>query len=423
MQIKTSELFPRNFNPVFRSILSNEYTEYVLPGGRFSCKSSFISVAIRIIMRMNPSVCALAIRKTGATARDSVYTQLLWADDKLGLLNKHTTSPISISNGTQRVLFRGCDDPTKIKSIKVERGYIGILWFEETTEFRPEEVRSIIQSFMRGGNKFWIFFSYNPPVNRNNWCNKELTKEKPGRIVVHSNYLTVPQEWLGEQAIAEANWLKENNYRLYQNEYLGECTGSGLDVFENIKDTPMTHDEIGKFDYFFHGIDWGYFPDPWAYCGMAYKPNTRELFIFDELKAYKQGNKETSDLLVSHFRETKNWKWYNHVEPTAPAEFGVKLSPDSAEPKSIGDYRAYGWHCHEPEKTGLRDYGFKWLQSLTVIHIDRKRCPNTWAEFNEYEYQMDKNGAIISTYPEGQPDHFIACVRYAMEEIYRKRGL
>lgn len=423
MQVKTSELFPRNFNNLFRSLLKDQYTEYVLPGGRFSCKSSFVSVAIRLIMRMNPTVSALVMRKTADTLRDSVYNQMLWADDKLGLINKHTTSPLSISNGTQKVLFRGSDNPSKIKSIKVERGYIGILWFEEVTEFRPEEVRSIIQSFMRGGNKFWVFFSYNPPVNRNNWCNKELTIPKPGRIIVPSNYLTVPREWLGEQAIAEAEWLKEHNFRLYQNEYLGECTGSGLDVFENVKEISLTDDEIGKFDYYFHGVDWGYFPDPWAYCGMAYKPNTRELFIFDELKAYKQGNKETSDLLTKHLQETGAWKWYNTSMPTAPAEFGVKLTPDSAEPKSIADYRAYGWHCHEPTKTGLRDYGFKWLQSLTAIHIDRKRAPDAWEEFTGYEYETSKDGDIISTYPEGQADHFIACVRYGMEEVYKRKGL
>jgi len=422
MEIKTSKLFPSNFNNLFRAVLKNQYTEYVLPGGRFSCKSSIISICIRLLMRMHPSVSALVVRKTADTMRDSVYAQLLWADDQLGLLNKQTTSPLSISNGAQKVIFKGSDKPTKIKSIKVERGYIGILWFEEVTEFRPDEVRSIIQSFLRGGQKFWIFYSYNPPTNRNNWCNRELAKEKPGRIIVPSTYLTVNPDWLGEKAIAEANWLKENNFRLYQNEYMGECTGSGLDVFENVKDTRLTDDEIGKFDYFFHGVDWGYYPDPWAYCGMAYKPNTRELFIFDELKAYKQGNQETSNLLLDHFKAGA-WKWYNHAEPKSPAECGVKLTPDSAEPKSIADYRAYGWHCHEPTKTGLRDYGYKWLQSLTAIHIDRVRAPDTWAEFTGYEYQVDKNGDIISTYPEGQADHFIACVRYGMEEIYRRKGL
>ena len=420
---KTSELFPKNFNDVFRASLKNEYTEYVFPGGRGSCKSSFVSEDIRLIMKMYPEVSALAMRKTADTLRDSVYTQLLWAGEELGFNNQSTTSPLIIKEGKQKVLFRGSDKPTKIKSIKVEHGYIGILWFEEVTEFRPDEVRSIIQSFMRGGDKFWIFYSYNPPINKSNWCNKELTLEKPGRIIVNSTYLTVPEKWLGSQFFAEANWLKEHNNRLYLNEYLGEQTGSGLDVFENVQDRRLTDEEIGSFDYFFHGVDWGYFPDPWAFCSMAYNPHTRELFIFDELDAKKKGNKETSDLLLKHLQDSGHWKWYNTSKPTAPAEMGVKLVPDNAEPKSIADYREYGWHCHAPTKTGLRDYGFKWLQSLTHIYIDRQRCPMAFAEFNDYHADVDKNGEITSSYPEGQTDHLIACVRYAMEEIYKRKGL
>lgn len=420
---KTSELFPKNFNALFRSVLKNEYTEYVLPGGRDSCKSSFISIAIRVLMRMNPNVSCLTVRKVADTLRDSVYTQLLWADGMLGLGNKSTTSPMQIRNGTQAVLFRGSDKAKKIKGIKVEKGYIGIIWFEEVTEFRPDEVRSILQSAMRGGDKFWVFYSYNPPINKSNWCNKELTLEKPNRITCKSTYLTVPREWIGEKALEEAEWLKENNYRLYQNEYLGEQTGSGLDVFENVQDRRLTDNEIGKFDYFFHGVDWGYFPDPWAFCSMAYNPHTRELFIFDELDAKKKGNKETSDMLLKYLQDSNHWKWYNHSKPESPAEVGIKLVPDSAEPKSIADYRAEGWHCHAPTKTGLRDYSFKWLQSLTHIYIDRKRCPKTWAEFTDYHSDTDKNGNIISSYPEGQADHLIACVRYAMEEIYKRKGL
>ncbi len=422
-EINASDLFPYNFESLFYSVLNNDYTEFVLPGGRGSCKSSFVSEMILLIQGLNPDVSALVVRKVADTLRDSVFSQLSWAEEKLGLRYKKTTSPMQMSSGRQKILFRGADKPTKIKSIKVEHGYIGILWFEEVTEFRPEEVRSIVQSFLRGGQKFWIFFSYNPPTNRNNWCNKDLAIDKPNRIVFPSTYKTVPASWLGKQFLEEAEWQCEHNNRLYLNEYLGEQTGSGLDVFENVQDRQLTDDEIGKFDYFFHGVDWGYFPDPWAYCAMAYKPETRELFIYDELKAYKKGNEESSNLLLQHIIDSNRWKWYNIDKPKTPTEIGIKLVPDSAEPKSIADYRAYGWHCHKPSKIGLRDYGFKWLQSLTAIYIDKSRCPNAWEEFLGYSCETNKNGDIISSYPEGQDDHFIACVRYAMEEVYKRKGL
>lgn len=421
MTVENVDLIPENFDDLFVSVMNHEYTEYLLGGGRGSCKSSFISICIRLLMKKNPDISCLSMRKHANGLYDSVFTQLKWADGMYGLSPRYIKTPMRMTEGDQQILFRGADDPTKIKSVKVEKGYIGILWFEEVTEFTPEEIRSIKQSVMRGGDKFWIFYSFNPPLNRNNWVNKEFLIDKPGRICHRSDYTTVPVEWLGQPFIDEAEWLREHNYRLYQNEYMGEPVGAGLDVFENLKEIELTDDEIGKMDYHFHGIDWGYYPDPWAYNGMAYKPNTRELFIYSELEELKKGNEETSRILLDYFRNGA-WMWYNTRQPESPSEIAAKLVPDSAEPKSISDYREYGWHCHEPKKTGLRDYGFKWLQTLSAIYIDRKRCPKTWEEFHGYAYETDKNGEVISTYPEGQADHHIACVRYALEEIYRRKG-
>lgn len=422
MIVESADLVAENFDDFLISALEHEYTEYMLHGGRGSTKSSGISVVSQLIMAKHPDVNMLAMRKKANTLRDSVYSQLTWARDMLSLTGRKTVSPMQINHGRQRILFRGSDDPTSIKSIKVAHGYIGILWFEELTEFTPAEIRSIKQSVMRGGEKFWVFYSFNPPLNRANWVNKEKLIEKPGRLVMRSDYTTVPPEWLGPAFLDEAEWLKEHNPNLYANEYMGECTGTGLDVFENIHDVRMSDAEIGKHDYFFHGVDWGYYPDPWMYVGMAYDPAKRSLYIFDELKAYKKGNEATSELLFTHLRD-HSWQWYNTRRPSSPAECNVKLTPDSAEPKSIADYRSYGWRCHEPIKTGLRDYGFKWLQSLKAIHIDKARCPGTWAEFNGYSYVTNKNGEIEDTYPEGQPDHAIAAVRYALEEVYKRKGL
>lgn len=426
MTIKAKSLIAPTFFDLLKAVLKHSYREFCLLGGRGSTKSSFISLAIVIVLVKFPQVNALVVRKYSNTLRDSVYEQLQWAIDLLGLSHafRCTVSPLKIEYipTGQQIVFRGVDKPVKLKSLKLARGYFGILWFEESTEFSPEEVRSVKQTVMRGGEDFWLFDSFNPPVNRNNWKNKDALLDKPGRIVHKSDYREVPVEWLSQAFIDEAEWLRDNNPRLYENEYLGACTGSGLDVFENVHDITLTDEEIGAFDYYFHGVDWGYFPDPWRYVGMAYKPNTRELFIFDELSASKQGNAETSDLLMRHF-SSGAWRWYNDVEPKSPREVYVKLTPDSAEPKSISDYRSYGWNCHEPIKTGLRDYGFKWLQSLNAIYIDRKRCPETWEEFQNYSYEMNRDGVIENTYPEGQADHSLAAVRYAMEEVFKRRGL
>jgi phage terminase large subunit len=425
MELKASDLVAPIFFDVLKKVIKHENREYCLPGGRDSTKSSFISIAIIIIILTYPNVNGLVLRKYANTLNGSVYEQLLWAIDILGVEQyfRCTTSPLVIKYipTGQKIIFRGVDKPSKIKSAKLKKGYFGILWFEESTEFRPEEIRSVKQTAMRGGQDFWVFDSFNPPTARGNWKNADALIDKPGRIVVRSTYLDVPRAWLSDAAIEEAEWLKNTNPRLYANEYMGECTGNGLDVFENLKEVELTDKEIGAFDYFFHGIDWGYYPDPWAYAGMAYDPAKRILYIFDECAEYKKGNPESSKILFDHLL-TGPWAWYSAHKPGHPSELNVKLACDVA-PKDISDYRSYGWHCVEPVKMGLRDYGFKWLQSLNAICIDRKRAPKSWAEFSGYEYETARDGTIISTYPEGQADHHIACVRYAMEEVYRRKGL
>jgi phage terminase large subunit len=96
---------------------------------------------------------------------------------------------------------------------------------------------------------------------------------------------------------------------------------------------------------------------------------------------------------------------------------------DSAEPKSISDYKSYGGYGARGAKKGpdSLDYSMKWLQSLNHIYIDPNRCPGALKEFVEYEYERDKDDEVISGYPD-KDDHSIAAVRYGMERYYIKRG-
>ena len=91
----------------------------------------------------------------------------------------------------QKIYFRGADDPGKIKSIKPQFGYIGIVWFEELDQYHgPEAIRNIEQSVIRGGDIAYIFKSFNPPQTANNWANKYV------KIPKSSQQLTrVWQKW------------------------------------------------------------------------------------------------------------------------------------------------------------------------------------------------------------------------------------
>lgn len=263
------------FAPVLFDIKEKRHTEYVFPGGRGSTKSSFVSLAVGDILRSNDQIHAVIMRQVGDTMRSSIYQQARWAIEALGLEDEFecTVSPLEITRKStgQKIYFRGADDPGKVKSIKVPFGYIGVLWFEELDQFMgPEAVRKIEQSVIRGGDTAYIFKTFNPPKSLNNWANKYIKIPKETRLVTESTYLDIPKKWLGKTFIEEAEFLKETNPDAYENEYLGVANGSGGSVFDNITIREITDDEISGFDHVLNGIDWGWFPDPYAFARVHY---------------------------------------------------------------------------------------------------------------------------------------------------------
>ena len=398
------------FVDVGRAIMGEKYHEFVFPGGRGSTKSSFVSLIIVQLIKNNPDVHALICRKVGDTLRDSVYAQMQWAIQTLGLVEEFEAklSPLEIvyKPTGQRIYFRGVDRPEKIKSIKAKFGYIGILWFEELDQYSGDaECRSIEQSALRGGAVSWLFKSFNPPKTMSNWANKYVQLPKPDMLVCHTTYRDVPPEWLGQKFIDDADFLKEINTEAYEHEYLGIPNGTGGNVFENVKVEHITDEQINSFDRVLNGVDWGYYPDPWAFNQMHYDAARLTLYIYGERTARKLGNRQTAEILQ---------------------EYGLGgndlITADSAEKKSVADYNEYGLYCRAAKKgPGSVDYSHKWLQSLRAIVIDPARCPDTAKEFTEYEYERTKDGEIISGYPD-RDNHHIDAVRYATEEIWKRRG-
>ena len=326
-----------SFSDINRAIDDREYREYYLEGGRGSTKSSFISEKIIELMENNPKMCAVVLRKVKDTLKDSVFAQLEWAIDTLsetypGLKDhwKLTKSPLEITNTKtgQVIYFRGADDYGKIKSLKTPKDmYVGITWYEEFDQFAGmNEIRKINQSLIRGGEDFIQFYSYNTPASSQHFVNIEKIVPKDSRIVHLSDYRAVSKKWLGQAFIDEANFLKDVNEKLYRNEYLGEMTGVGGNVFENVELRTITDEEIATFDYIYQGIDFGYFPDPLAWVKCCYNPSQRTLYIFDEYVINKMSNADV---------------WEHLKEEKGVTEDDLIIA-DSAEPKSIGDFKAYG---------------------------------------------------------------------------------
>lgn len=403
------------YDNVLRDIFEHKHTHYTFPGGRGSCKSSFVGLVIPLIIVNNPQVHAACFRKVGNTIQNSIRAQIEWGIYKLGLqdlflMPKSYSNPIVFKPTGQKIYFLGLDNPQKVKSIKPNFGYIGITWFEELDQFAGEnEIRTVTQSTMRGGATYWDFRTFNPPISKNNWAN--MYAEKAGNLgrntlVVRNTYLDVPREWLGEQFIEEAEELKAINPRAYEHEYLGIATGTGGDVFENACELDMSS-MVESFDHIYNGIDWGFARDPFRYVRMHFDAKKLDLYIFDEFTTYKTRNEDTFHIL------------YDEEHKLNRQEL---VTADSAEEKSVADFRAYGAFIR-PAKKGPDSvrYGIKWLQGLRHIYIDKKRCPETYYEFVNYEYERDKDGNFISAYPDAD-NHSIDAVRYAMENYCNRRG-
>ena len=235
--------------------------------------------------------------------------------------------------------------------------------------------------------------------------NKEKKVPKKNRLVHLSDYRSAPKEWLGQAFIDEAEFVAETLPTIYENEYLGHETGDGGNVFENLEIREITDEEIKAFDWTYKGIDWGWYPDPFAYNNMYYNSQQRTLYIFDELDCNKKSNAETWQMLKDKGVTEEDL-----------------ITADSSENKSIGDYRDYGSNIRGAIKgPGSVEYSMKWLSSLKKIVIDRQRCPNTSREFEEYEFEKDKDGNVITGYPD-KDNHHIDAVRYALERVWSRRG-
>ena len=173
-------------------------------------------------------------------------------------------------------------------------------------------------------------------------------------------------------------------------------------MFDNLEIREITDDEIGTFDRFYNGLDFGFAVDPDAFVRAAFVPNTRKLYIITE---YYSSHTPAETL-------TRN------VAALAGREL---ITCDSADPRMISELRSRGVNVVGAKKgAGSRDHGYRWLQNLGAIVADPKRTPNAVRELQAYEYMRDKNGNFCAAYPDGN-DHTLDALRYATETLSTNR--
>lgn len=412
-QIKLSDIVTPKFQPFWIASNSHKYLRHVLKGGRGSSKSTHVALKIVKDMMKYP-VTALCVRKVARTLEESVFEQLKEAIEMLGVsvywrVMKSPLQLVYLPRGN-KIIFRGADDPMKIKSIKVSKFPIAILWIEELAEFKTEEEvstieNSVLRAELPDGLFYAFYYSYNPPKRKQSWVNKKYESHiiPANTFIHHSTYLDNPH--ISKAFVEEAEHVKATKPDKYKWEYLGEAIGSGVVPFENLTFKRITDDEIKTFDNIRQGIDFGYGPDPYTFVRWHYDKTRRRIYAIDEHYGQKISNREASAWIKS--------KGYHTTQTIA----------DSAEPKSIDELKSYDIRVKGAKKgPDSVQYGEEWLDDLEEIVIDPQRTPNIAREFENIDYATDADGNPKARL-EDKDNHTIDATRYAFEGDMKKSGV
>lgn len=415
-EVRISEVIAPAFYPVHEDLRRGGHAEYWLSGGRGSGKSSFVSLEILLGLMRDPRAGAIIYRKVADTLRDSVYAQMLWALDRLGLAGQWQArlSPMELARREtgQRILFRGADDPQKSKGVRLRDGYFRYLWFEELSEFDGiDAIRTIKASILRASGegpqaRTSVLCTYNPPVSPWHWVNREACAPPAGRLRHHSDYRDMPARWLGDSFLAEADALRAQNLRAWRHMYLGEVTGTGGQVFENLELRTIPDGEISRLGAFYDGLDFGYYPDPTHWVRVSYDPASLTVYVVDELRRFRTTDREFARLLMER------------RDVTASTE----IICDSASEKPLAELRSEGLRSvvGAMKGRGSIETGIRWLRMRARIVIDPARTPETAKEFAQYEFVKLKNGSFTESYPD-RDNHAIDAVRYALNRVWLRK--
>ncbi len=396
-----------------KKIVGDGYKEYwnfqgryrLVKGGRGSKKSK--TTALNFIYRIikNKDVNLLVVRKTYRTLKDSAYSELCFAiktlsDEKLWTFK---TSPLEITykKTGQKIFFRGLDDPMKITSITVNRGYLCFLWIEEAYEVSSEGDFNMLDESIRGRVPEGLFkqitLTFNP-WSENHWIKKRFF-DKPDDEVLAITTTYMMNEFLDKDDLKVFENMKVNNPKRYQVAGLGNWGISEGLIFENYEVLGFNIDNIKKEEDCkeVYGLDFGYTNDPTAlFCGIVLQ-SKKEIYVFDELYKKRLSNKMIYESIVEKGYQKK------------------KIVADCSEPKSIDNLRELGLKVM-PARKGQDSV----LNGITNI-LDYKiiispKCQNFINEISTYTWDTNNEGKTINK-PIDKNNHLLDAFRYAMEEI------
>lgn len=379
----------------------------VCKGSRASKKSktSALNFIFRIMKYPNSNL--LVVRKTYSSLKDSCFNDLKWAIHRFGVshLWASKTSPLELIYlpTNQKIIFRGLDDPLKLTSITIDKGFLCWLWLEEAFEIYSQDHFDILQETIRGnvGQDLFkqITITFNPWSERH-WLKKRFFDIQPNNdlLAITTNYLS--NEWLDDSDRRMFEHMKLTNPRRYQVAGLGNWgIVDGL-VYQNWIEQDFDFHSINSRQNIVSvfGLDFGYTNDPTAlFCALV-DTHFKEIYVFDEL--YKKA--------------LTNYQIYQEIQKLGYSK--EKIIADCSEPKSISELREFGLLRIFPARKG-KDSIINGIQNIQnykiIIH---PRCVNFLTEISNYTWNKDFNGNFINS-PIDYSNHLLDAMRYSMENI------
>ena len=381
----------------------------VVKGSRASKKSKTTALWYIVNMMKYPQANTLVVRKTFRTLKDSCFTELKWAINRLGVGDfwsvKESPLEMTYEPTGQKIYFRGLDDPLKVTSITVEHGVLCWLWLEEAYEVGKEDAFDMLDESIRGAAPDGLFkqitLTFNPWTEKHWLKRRFFDTESPDVLAMTTNYTC--NEFLDDADKRVFEAMRLNNPRRYRVAGLGDWgIVEGL-IYENWEEAAFDINEIRQLDSVkaVFGMDFGYTNDPTAFfCGLI-DPAAKTLWVFDEM--YKKGM--SNEMIAAEIMQMGYGK--------------EKITADSAEPKSIARLQELGlYHIHAARKgRDSINNGIDYLQDFRMIV--HPRCVNFLTEISNYTWAADnKTGRKLNT-PVDDFNHLMDAMRYACEGFIR----
>lgn len=358
MTLKTNEIYlPEVIGKGYGTYWNYKGRYRVVKGSRASKKST--TTALNMIYRIMtyPNSNGLVIRKVFRTIKDSCFSQLKWAIHRLKVDKywKATNSPLELTYlpTGQKILFRGLDDPLKVTSVAVDKGYLCFLWIEEAYEIMNEDDFNMLDESIRGQVPDGLFKQITltlNPWNDRHWIKKRFfDTEENDILAITTNYKC--NEWLDASDLKVFETMELHNPNRYRVAGLGEWgVVDGL-VYENVREDRFNKEDLIKKNSEIipvFGLDFGYTNDPTAlFCGLLDLENYK-IYVFDEL--YEKG--------------LSNKNIYKEIEKMGYRK--ERIIADSAEPKSIDELKDLGIYRISAAKKRQR-FNYKWYSIYTKL--------------------------------------------------------